>query len=692
MHRFSKGWILRTLCLCTAFLSTSTGSALAADEGWQFLNGPQGASVRELARAPSDPDVLYAATSGDLYKSIDDGATWQALGLATPIVSVAVHPQNSSIVLAGTDFGELAKTVDGGATWVVQQPPFILALDPVLEIAFNPSSPATAYALVRLGGFSRSNPPVVKTVDTGATWIPASDGLLINEDPPIYGVGTALTLDPQNPSTLYTLDEFGNLSKSVDQAVTWTPVPNTGLNTARASFLAVDPADSSFLFTGLFFGGFYRSDDGGLKWLSRNAGLSPVTRGLAFGPGDPPVLFGATIHGMFRSDDRAESWFSINSGIEERGLRTVLVDPSDSQHLHAAGEVGVFETTDGGTTWAMRNQGIFHRTVHILLTDRSSPSTVLAATRTDALHRSTDQGQSWPLVRIEGLIEPITSLAAAPSDPSRVYLGSFAGKVYRSSDHGQTWTLMTPAGGSNQIVTALAVHPTNPQIVYAGVTHIQGWGLVMRSTDGGQSWTAADVGLLGEVVNLAIDPQNPSILYAGEKLDVAKSTDGGVTWAALLGLGQNFTARYQVFLDPRQPSTVYAVIERHGIFRSMDGGVSWGAIQEGLPSLEINTLLVDPDEPSILYAAPKDAGVYRSLDRGESWAPFNLGFPDAGSPRIDVATLAIASTAPERKLYAGVFTPDVPSGVYARSVPFPSLFTDGFESGDISSWSQASSP
>lgn len=691
MHRFSKGWILRTLCLCTAFLCTSTGPALAADEGWQFLNGPEGAFVRELARAPSDPDVLYAATSGDLYKSTDGGATWQALGLATPVVSVAVHPRNSSIVLAGTDFGVIARTVDGGATWVVQQPPFILALDPVLEIELDPSTPNIAYALVGLGSFSRSNPPVVKTVDTGVTWMPASDGLLIHEDPPIFGVGTALTLDPQSPSTLYTLDEFGQLSKSVDGADTWARVPNTGLNTAWAQFLKVDPTDSSVLFAGLLSGGVYRSEDEGLEWLSRNVGLPVVTRGLAFAPGDPPVLYGATIRGIFRSDDHADTWSPVNSGIEERNLRTVLVDPSDSQHLHAAGEVGVFETMDGGTTWTTKNQGLLHRSVHILVVDRSA-STILAATRSDALHRSTDQGQTWPLVPIEELIEPIASLAAAPSDPSRVYLGSGSGKVYRSSDHGQTWTLVAPAGDSNQTVTALAVHPSNPQQVYAGVTHIRGHGLVMRSTDGGESWIAAEGTLLGEVVNLAIDPQNPSILYAGERLDVAKSTDGGVTWAPLLGLGQNHTARYRVYLDPRQPSTVYAVIERHGIFRSMDGGVSWEAIQDGLPSLEINTLLVDPDDPSILYAAAKDEGVVRSLDRGETWSPFNDGFPEPGSAQINVNTLAIASSAPERRLYAGMFTPDVPSGVYARSMPFPSLFTDGFEAGDLSSWSPASSP
>jgi len=683
---------IRCCLWITLFFCPSTGSLVAADEGWQFLNGPEGSFVRDLARAPSDPDILYAATWGDLYKSLDGGATWQPLGLEDAIASVAVHPQNSSIVLAGTDFGEIARTVDGGMTWVVQQP-IAINNHPVRHLEIDPSAPDKAYALFVASNFAYPAPPILKTVDGGVTWTEASDGLLVQDDPPLYSTVSGLALDPQNPSLLYTMDLFSQLYSSEEGAL-WTRVPNIGVNSGGAAALAIDPGDSSHFFAGLFFGGVYRSQDGGIQWAPSGEGLPGFTQDFAFAPGDPPTLFGATLRGVYRSDNRAESWFPVDGGISNQAIATLLVDPSDSQHLHAGGEIGVFETTDGGSQWISRNEGMLHRWVHRVLVDRSEPSTVLAATRSDALHRSTDGGLTWPLNPIDGLTGRIASLVAAPSDPSRLYLGSSFGRVFRSSDHGVSWTEVEPAGGDLDTVTALAVHPSNPQIVYAGLTTPFSAGqTLLRSSNGGDSWTVSREGLAdAPVLSLVVDPQDPSILYTGQRFGVAKSTDGGATWHYLASLGQSPFLDFQAVIDPRNSSTVYAIIQNSGIFRSTDGGDTWQAIHAGLPTPQIRTLVVDPDDSSVLYAAPAGHGVYRSPDRGESWSPFNDGFPEPGSAEINVHTLAVASSAPERRLYAGMFTPDVPSGVYGRSVPFPSLFTDGFESGDLSAWSLASPP
>ena len=682
---------LRCFLTFALFFCASTGSVLAADEGWEFLNGPKGSFVRELERAPSDPDILYAATWGDLYKSTDGGATWQPLGLKEAISSVAVHPQNSSIVLAGTDFGEIARTVDGGSTWLIQQP-IEINNHAVRHLEIDPSAPDKAYALFVTSQFGPAA-PIVKTVDGGVTWTEASDGLLIQKAPPLYRPVSGFALDPQNPSLLYTLDSFSQLYASEEGAL-WTRVPNVGLNSGGAAALAIDPRDSSFFFAGLFFGSVYRSQDGGIQWAPSSEGLPGFTQDFAFAPGTPPILFGATLRGVYRSDNRAESWIPVDGGISDQTIATVVVDPSDLQHLYAGGEIGVFETTDGGSQWTSRNEGMLHRWVNLILVDRSQPSTVLAATRSDALHRSTDGGVTWPLNPIDGLTGRIASLVAAPSDPSRLYLGSSSGRVFRSSDHGVSWTEVEPAGGVLDLVTALAVHPSNPQVVYAGLdTAFSPGQTLLRSSNGGDSWTVSREGLLdAPVLSIVVDPHDPSILYAGQRFGVAKSTDGGATWHYLASLGQNSFLDFQAMIDPRNSSTVYAIVQNSGIFRSTDGGDTWQAIHAGLPTPQINTLFVDPDDSSVLYTAPAGHGVYRSSDRGESWSPFNDGFPEPGSAKIDVYTLAVASSAPERRLYAGMFTPDVPSGVYGRSVPFPSLFTDGFESGDLSAWSLTSPP
>ena len=681
-YRSARRWIL-----LASFLCVSNGPVLAADAGWQFLNGPQGAFVHEVERAPSDPDILYAATSGDLYKSNDGGATWQPLGLKRPVLRVAVHPQNSSIVLAGTDRGQLAKTVDGGATWVVQKPAFIISSNPVMELEIDPSTPDTAYAVLATSSFS-SYAPIIKTVDGGTTWTQAGKGLTIQENPPLYLVISSLALDPQNPSILYTVETFGSVYRSLDGASTWAWFPSTGLHSGAAT-LEIDPTDSSYFFAGLFTGGVHRSEDGGVHWVESNDGLiAAFTQDFAFGPGDPPTLYGATLRGIYRSDNRAQSWVPANGGISDLVMTSVLADPSDPLHLYTGGSVGVFETSDGGTTWAPRIEGLFHRFVLLLLVDRSDPSTVLAATASGVLHRSVDRGQTWPPLPVDGLGK-IASLVAAPSDPSILYLGSISGRVFRSSDHGLSWTEVQPAGGISDTVAALAVHPSNPQIVYAGLGSSFG-PILVRSSNGGDTWSPSNAGLANAVQSVVIDRQNPSILYAGLKGGVFKSIDGGASWSQLSGgLPVNHLAQFRAVIDPRT-SVVYVLTQFDGLFRSLDGGASWQPIHPGLPSKFVNTLLIDPNDSSVLYAAPAANGVYRSPDRGETWGPLNDGLPVLGSPKIDVYSLAMASS--ERRLYAGVFSPDFPSGVYGRLVPVPSLFFDGFESGDLTAWSPTSLP
>ena len=94
-----------------------------------------------------------------------------------------------------------------------------------------------------------------------------------------------------------------------------------------------------------------------------------------------------------------------------------------------------------------------------------------------------------------------------------------------------TWTSIGPEG---EVVSVLAIDPTTPNTVYAGTS---GRG-VFKSTDGGGSWSAANVGLTAmDVRVLAIDPQTPTTLYAGTYSGagiygdtVFKSTDGGASW------------------------------------------------------------------------------------------------------------------------------------------------------------------
>ncbi|MFO0732522.1 MAG: hypothetical protein U0361_16395 [Nitrospiraceae bacterium] len=85
--------------------------------------------VITLGMDPAHPSVLYAGTSGGVYKSTDQAGHWEKVnnGLVPPdmvrktsralnVTSIQVDPFDSSIVYAATLAG-LYKTTDGAASW-----------------------------------------------------------------------------------------------------------------------------------------------------------------------------------------------------------------------------------------------------------------------------------------------------------------------------------------------------------------------------------------------------------------------------------------------------------------------------------------------------------------------------------------------------------------------------------------------
>ena len=147
------------------------------------------------------------------------------------------------------------------------------------------------------------------------------------------------------------------------------------------------------------------------------------------------------------------------------------------------------------------------------------------------------------------------------------------------------WTTGGPYGG---YVNALVIDTTNPATLYAGT----GNG-VFKSTDGGLSWKAKNVGLEKGIDALALDPSNPSRLYAAS-YEVFRSTDGGDTWAELPVEAEAVT------IDPVTPSILYAgsYAGTGHVFRSTDYGDSWVEASSGLTEAVLG-VAIDPLTPTL---------------------------------------------------------------------------------------------
>jgi photosystem II stability/assembly factor-like uncharacterized protein len=512
-------------------------------------------------------------------------------------------------VLCATVFASGLHTAHAGMNVWTSHGPGEVDVVTVDALVIDPATPATLYAVA--GG-------VFKTTDAAGSWSAASAGL--------PGPVTALAIDPFTPDTLFA-GAYNGVFKSTDGGGMWSAA-NTGLPTfpdlnhlTIVSALVIDPttpgtlyvavhygpcrspefASTSSLIFGCPSGGVFKSVDGGNTWQAANAGLPPTTAGiaLALDPVTPGRLYAGTDSGVFKSIDAGRSW----NPVDFPGVPTF--DPTTPGTLYAQG--GLFRSTDGGDTWDTAGAGL-----------PGSPVNAFA-------------------------IDPTTT-------PGTLYIATgsgcdgCAGGVFKSTDRGSTWAGVNvglPGGRRSFWVTALVLDPTAPGTLYAGAgnggTSPLPSGGVYKSTDGGGSWAAVDVGLpsntYGAAVGaLALDPVTPGRLYAGTDSGVYKSTDGA---RSTIRSWHRVDFPGVPIFDRTTPGTLYAL--RDGVFKSTDDGESWQALTGGWPDGSgVGTVALDPTTSGTLYAATT-FGVYKSTNGGGTWSAANMGLPD--NSEIDTVTI-----------------------------------------------------
>ena len=234
--------------------------------------------------------------------------------------------------------------------------------------------------------------------------------------------------------------------------------------------------------------------------------------------------------------------------------------------------------------------------------------------------------------------------------------------------NGTAWTSVGPspisqgASAVNGLVSAIAVHPANSNVVYIGTAGGGAW----RTDDGGASWIPLfdrQLSLaVGEPGALAIDPTNPAVVYLGTSGRVAaqpqaglfKSTDAGGSWIRLgSGYPANNTGNALQFVnqwinviivDPANSNVLY-LASTSGCFRSVDGGQNWTA---GVNAFgDARSLTLDASSPAanrILYAGINGRGVFRSNDGGQNWTQILSGATPAVATAIGAAPAGFSKT------------------------------------------------
>lgn len=240
----------------------------------------------------------------------------------------------------------------------------------------------------------------------------------------------------------------------------------------------------------------------------------------------------------------------------------------------------------------------------------------------------------------------VRSLAIHPEDPDLVFAGTSSGQLYLSRNGGRTWgDAGAPLAFPGWVVSALRFDPNRPSRLWVGLWGVWGSGHVAFSDDLGKSWAARAGGLPDEpVYTLALVPGREGRMYAGTLSGVWGTEDGGESWRRLTGDLPEIQKVTSLLVDSEQTDTVIAGTWRRA-YRSDDGGKTWAGVFEGMVlDSEVFSMTPVPGRPGEIWATTC-GWVYRTVDRGGKWERFKEGFVERRTPSFAVL--------PDGRLLAG---------------------------------------
>jgi photosystem II stability/assembly factor-like uncharacterized protein len=242
------------------------------------------------------------------------------------------------------------------------------------------------------------------------------------------------------------------------------------------------------------------------------------------------------------------------------------------------------------------------------------------------------------------------SVRSYPNDqiPKKGFFEAYQRSKQKRLSNNLFWEAIGPNNVGGRTL-ALAIDPSNPEIVFAGSAS----GGLWKSTSGGaglNAWEYVRTGfpVLG-VGAIAIDPQNSQTMFIGTGenygssesfpgigsvrttrgsygIGILKSTDGGITWKKSLDwqLDQR-TAVQKILVNPKRSNSVWAATTE-GTYRSYDGGQNWDKVLDVIMATDI---VMNPQDTSIIFIAnggmgSLDHGIYRSTNGGGSFTKMNL--------------------------------------------------------------------
>jgi photosystem II stability/assembly factor-like uncharacterized protein len=432
--------------------STDGGLTWAPRNGSGTTALPAGLSGAQLAIAPSQPALMYAAFSSasgpSFFKTTDAGQSWTALANAgVDLIGLVVSPADPKVVF-GAFFGSpgpVLRSLDGGQTWSFPANGTI-HIDGH-AVAFSADG-SRLYVGTDGGAWSttdyRANGPAWINLNATLSTIQAYSGLAIH--PTDVNTGFIGTQD--------------NRQEKLTGSLLWQDVA-----CGDGGSTVFDSLNPNIVYFNCVVGRLLKSTDGGQSAVPAGNGIDPshgMSGALAIDPVNPSILYAAT-QTVYRTTDGASTWTAISPALSVPWR--IVVAPSAPNTLYVASIDGhVHVTTNAnagaGATWADRSAGLGSIFPGGLAVDAHSATTAYLVSQTPSpgamVFRTTDGGLTWSNITGNLTATEIYDIVADPDLPGTLYIGTSAGASF-TSDGGTTWQPLG-SGLPHAQVMGLALH------------------------------------------------------------------------------------------------------------------------------------------------------------------------------------------------------------------------------------------
>lgn len=589
---------------------------------------------------PRNKNIIYVgAPEGGVWKSNDGGLSWnttfdylQRIGVS----SIAIHPNNSNIIFAGTGDRDafdcksigLLRSDDGGATWTNTGFHSSLAnYNNVNKILINPLNPNSMIIGTYYG--------VYKSKNGGNTWTQVYTHEIKN-----------LKYRPNDTSVIYGCSDV--FVRSDNGGKTFTEINQFPADISRIE-IDVTPANPNLVYALVAksdntFEGIFRSADNGLTFTQNSStpnilgydafgadssGQAWYDLAIAASPFNENLIYTGGVN-VWKSNDGGHNFEICTEWYTGSGYNYIHCDIHYLQFygdtLYVGSDGGAFYTPDNAISWVDISSGLGITQFYSFGQSETETNMIIGGMQ-DVGSNLLRNG-SWTHVLggdgMECMIDPI--------DPDIFYATYYYGALLKTHDGGHNFDYITPLDAEGAWVTPYQMSRNNNQLILGGYKD------VYITNDGGETWNTISTNLTGgrNISHLALAGSLNKDIYASCESTLYRTNDGGISWDSVTPYsGQYITS---IAVDYQNPSRIWLTLSGSGddlVYYSNNRGNSFSDITGNLTNLGLNCITYDEKPNNGLYLGTETGVMYKNDSIG-NWILFNQDLPVVSVTKVEI--------------------------------------------------------